>query len=131
MAEGESLLSPKIQVKRQKQVDKRMSVTSELKDCSAGLIYPITAAQALKKFRSSLNDFEVQEVTKFDGAIYYCGQLCRDKIRGHVIKMVQSNSSNLGAKPCNAQGNNSSRTRRQSARQPSSTERGSAIPSEV
>lgn len=48
--------------------------------------YPISANDAIKIFGNVyLNDYEKQEINKFDGEIYYLGENCKRKIKGHVI----------------------------------------------
>lgn len=60
------------------------------------LDYPISASDALKHLRKYLNDHEKQEISKYDNEIYYVGQNCEKKIKGHVIKFVSdSMNSNL------------------------------------
>jgi hypothetical protein len=47
---------------------------------------PMTAAEAIQHF--TLTEFEVQEIVKYDKQIYYVGQNCKTKVKGHPIKMV-------------------------------------------
>ena len=46
--------------------------------------YPLSASDAISMF-DCLNDFEKQEIFSFDKEIYYVGQDCKRKIKGHVI----------------------------------------------
>ena len=39
-----------------------------------------------------LNDFEKQEIFNFDKEIYYVGQDCKRKIKGHVISQANKKS---------------------------------------
>lgn len=48
--------------------------------------FPLSADDAIKWFGSYLNDFEKLEMQAFSHEIYYLGQNCRKKIRGHLIK---------------------------------------------
>ena len=52
------------------------------------LEYPLSAAEAQVHFKECLNDFENQEIKAYDKKIYYLGQNCKGKIKGHVIKYV-------------------------------------------
>jgi hypothetical protein len=46
---------------------------SPCKDAEEPQEYPISALDALKHLRKYLNDFEKQEITKYDNEIYYVG----------------------------------------------------------
>lgn len=46
----------------------------------------MTAAEAIQHF--TLTEFEIQEIVKYDKEIYYVGQNCKTKVKGHPIKMV-------------------------------------------
>ena len=49
--------------------------------------YPLSAQDAIKKFgQDVLNDYETQEILNFDNEIYYLGQNCKKKIKGHIIQ---------------------------------------------
>lgn len=45
--------------------------------------YPMAADLAIQYFSNVLNDYEKQEIYKFDKHIYYLGQNCKKKIKGH------------------------------------------------
>lgn len=45
--------------------------------------YPMGAEKAIQYFSNVLNDYEKQEIYKFDKHIYYVGQNCKKKIKGH------------------------------------------------
>jgi hypothetical protein len=48
--------------------------------------FPMSAEDAKKHFK--LNDFEMQEINEYDKKIYYAGQKCNTKVKGHPIKFV-------------------------------------------
>jgi predicted metal-dependent phosphoesterase TrpH len=48
--------------------------------------FPMSSDNAKNHFK--LNDFETQEIDSFDMAIYYAGQKCNTKVKGHPIKYV-------------------------------------------
>lgn len=48
--------------------------------------YPMTVEDAKRHFK--LTDFELQEIENYDRQIYYAGQKCTTKIKGHPIKFV-------------------------------------------
>ena len=56
-----------------------------MRGASEGPEYPLTSLEAEQIY--SLNDFELQEIKKYNKEIYYAGQNCKNKIRGHPIKM--------------------------------------------
>lgn len=49
--------------------------------------YPLSAKDAIKHFGNILNDYERQEMHMFDNEIYYLGQNCKRKIKGHVLNL--------------------------------------------
>lgn len=49
-------------------------------------IFPLNAADAVKHFGNILNEFEKLEIQSFSNEIYYLGQNCKKKIKGHIIK---------------------------------------------
>ena len=57
--------------------------------------FPLTSQEALNYFADHLNDFEKQEILDFSGKIFYLGQNCKQKVKGHAIKMVQNTASNI------------------------------------
>lgn len=56
---------------------------------------PLTADEAIKYYGRYLNDYEKQEIQAFSGDVYYLGQNCRSKVKGHVIKMVANTNSKI------------------------------------
>lgn len=50
--------------------------------------FPLTSEEALTHYSSVLNDYEKQEIMDYNKKIYYLGQNCKSKVKGHVIKMV-------------------------------------------
>ena len=50
--------------------------------------FPLTAEEALNRHSNMLNDYEKQEIAEYSKKIYYLGQNCKSKVKGHVIKMV-------------------------------------------
>lgn len=49
-------------------------------------LLPMSWDAALKHHGECITDYERQEMLKYDGAIYYVGQNCRRKIKGHVLQ---------------------------------------------
>lgn len=49
-------------------------------------IFPLTAGDAINHFGTILNEFEKLEIQSFSNEIYYLGQNCKKKIKGHIIK---------------------------------------------
>jgi len=49
-------------------------------------VYPLSGEDAIRNLGSYLNEYEKQEILKFDKEIYYVGQNCKRKIKGHVIQ---------------------------------------------
>lgn len=49
-------------------------------------MFPLNDSDAIKYFGHILNDFEKQEVAEFSNEIYYLGQNCRKKIKGHLLR---------------------------------------------
>ena len=62
--------------------------------------FPLSMAGALIHYKDYLNDYEKQEIKDYDNQIYYVGQNCKTKIKGHVKKYV----TNLQAQPSHAFG---------------------------
>lgn len=52
--------------------------------------FPLTSEEALTHFSSYLNDYEKQEILDYSGEIYYMGQHCKNKVKGHIKKMAKS-----------------------------------------
>ena len=50
--------------------------------------FPLSAEEALTHYSTYLNEFEKQEIHDYSKKIYYMGQNCKNKVKGHVIKMV-------------------------------------------
>ena len=48
-------------------------------------LVPMSWDAALKQNGECITDYERQEMLKYDGDIYYVGQNCRRKIKGHVL----------------------------------------------
>ena len=45
----------------------------------------MSTQDATLHFADKLTDYEKQEIGKFDKHIYYLGQNCKKKIKGHII----------------------------------------------
>ena len=70
--------------------------------------WPMSALDAIRQF--TLTEFENQEIQNYDNSIYYTGNKCKSKIKGHPIKMVPSDSlssSIVGSRRPSAQRNKS------------------------
>ena len=52
--------------------------------------YPMSAEDAMILHNDLLNEYERQEIQKFDNHIYYLGQNCKRKIKGHVFAQSRS-----------------------------------------
>lgn len=61
---------------------------SSVEQAEAEIKYPLSVEEAKRHFKDFINDFEHQEIMKYDGEIYYVGQNCENKTKGNVIKMV-------------------------------------------
>ena len=60
--------------------------------------FPLSSDNALRLFEKNLNDYEKQEISEFSGKIYYLGQHCNNKVKGHVIKMVANTNVKVTSK---------------------------------
>lgn len=50
----------------------------------------MSSAEAIRQF--TLTEFENQEILAYE-YIYYTGSKCKNKVKGHPIKMIQSDSA--------------------------------------
>lgn len=70
-----------------------------------------------------MNEYEKQEIQNYDGQIYYLGQNCKNKLKGHAIKLV-SNTAVVARRPSYL------RRQSQASAQQSAAQSAQLIPSE-